>query len=313
MKHPILRLGQTAVRVASIELPAGSSPRSSTARTRRALACWRDNAFHHGPRSGPWEAGPGRVISCCQLAPKSYSSRTTPLFCPECVAEPDRVLVFGLVERVNGSLEYFWPTVKAGVQVVDFPTEQHLDCRVQLGEADGGRHEHPPPKRRRADGAVNRRAPGRLQSADPAVGAFHGMVVRALLGDGPAGLTPERPLAPQQVIIGGEQRAGDVSEHEYLAKTGLRGHGVDDLERVLDGLRGPVHIDLDVLEPTACYPEPGGVQPQRLIDLISQVDDIIGAAITEHAPPSPRRRRRRDPSAGRHAGALKGQPARPRP
>jgi arginase len=27
------------------------------------------------------------------------------------------------------------------------------------------------------------------------------------------------------------------------------------------------------------------VQPQRLIDLISQVDDIIGAAITEHAPP----------------------------
>ena len=121
-------------------------------------------------------------------------------------------------------------------------------------------------------------------------GAFHGMVVRALLGDGPAGLTPEQPLAPRQVIIGGE-RAGDVSEHEYLAKTGLRRHGVDDLERVLDGLRGPayVHIDLDVLEPTVfgstCYPEPDGVQPQRLIDLVCQIDDIIGAAITEHAPP----------------------------
>ncbi len=122
-------------------------------------------------------------------------------------------------------------------------------------------------------------------------GAFHAMVVRALLGDGPAGLTPEQPLAPQQVIIAGE-RAGDVSEHEYLAKTGLRRYGVDDLERVLDGLRGPVyvHIDLDVLEPTAfgatCYPEPNGVQPQRLIDLVSQVNDIIGAAITEHAPSS---------------------------
>jgi arginase len=121
-------------------------------------------------------------------------------------------------------------------------------------------------------------------------GAFHGMVVRALLGEGPAGLTPEQPLAPQQVIIGGE-RAGDVSEHEYLAKTGLRRHGVGDLERVLDGLRGPVyvHIDLDVLEPavfgSTCYPEPDGVQPQRLIDLVSQVGDIIGAAITEHAPP----------------------------
>ncbi|MEU4704619.1 arginase family protein [Nonomuraea dietziae] len=122
-----------------------------------------------------------------------------------------------------------------------------------------------------------------------ASGAFHGMVVRALLGDGPTGLTLEHPLAPHQVIITGE-RAGDASEHEYLAKTGLRRYGVDDLERAIDGLRGPVyvHIDLDVLEPTAfgatCYPEPNGVQPQRLIDLISHVDDIIGAAITEHAP-----------------------------
>jgi arginase len=92
-----------------------------------------------------------------------------------------------------------------------------------------------------------------------------------------------------QVIIAGE-RAGDVSEHEYLARTGLRRHGVDDLERALDGLRGPVyvHVDLDVLEPAAfgstCYPEPNGVPPQRLIDLVCQVSDIVGAAITEHAP-----------------------------
>jgi arginase len=123
-------------------------------------------------------------------------------------------------------------------------------------------------------------------------GAFHGMVVRTLFGDGPVGLTPEQPLAPpHQVIITGE-RAGIVSEHEYLAKMGLRRHGVNDLERVLEGLRSPVyaHVDLDVLEPTAfgstCYPLPDGVQPQRLIELISQVDDIVGAAITEHAPPT---------------------------
>jgi arginase len=120
-------------------------------------------------------------------------------------------------------------------------------------------------------------------------GAFHGMVVRALLGDGPAGLTPQQPLTPRQIVIAGE-RAGAVSEHEYLTTAGLRRHGVTDLERALDGLRGPVyvHVDLDVLEPTTfgstCYPEPGGVQPQRLIDLICQVDDIVGAAITEYAP-----------------------------
>jgi arginase len=120
-------------------------------------------------------------------------------------------------------------------------------------------------------------------------GAFHGMVVRALLGDGPAGLAPDQPLAPRQVIIAGE-RAGAVSEHEYLAQAGVRRYGVDDLEKVLEGLRGPVylHVDLDVLEPTVfgstCYPEPGGVQPGRLVDLVSRVDGIVGAAITEHAP-----------------------------
>lgn len=92
------------------------------------------------------------------------------------------------------------------------------------------------------------------------------------------------------MIIAGE-RAGAVSEHKYLAQAGLRRHGVDDLERALDGLHGPVyiHVDLDVLEPAAfgstCYPEPDGVAPQRLVDLIGQVDDIVGAAITEHAPP----------------------------
>lgn len=122
-------------------------------------------------------------------------------------------------------------------------------------------------------------------------GAFHGMVVRALLGDGPAGLTPDQPLAPDQVIITGE-RAGAASEHDYLVRTGLRRHGTGDLEQALEGLRGPVyaHIDLDVLEPTAfgstCYPEPNGVQPQRLIDLIGQLDNLVGAAITEHAPPT---------------------------
>jgi len=121
------------------------------------------------------------------------------------------------------------------------------------------------------------------------LGGFHAMVLRALLGDGPAALVPEQPLTPSQVLIAGE-RDDAPAEREYLRKLGVRTHGVDDFEQVLDGLKGPVyvHVDLDVLEPTAfgsvCYPTPGGVAPQRLIDLLSQIDDIIGAAITEHAP-----------------------------
>ena len=120
-------------------------------------------------------------------------------------------------------------------------------------------------------------------------GAFHAMVVRALLGDAPAGLVPRHPLAPRQVIIAGE-RANIVSEHEYLAKTGIRRYGVKDLEHAFDGLRGPVyvHVDLDVLEPTefrsTCYPEADGVRSETLIDLISQLDNVVGGAITEHAP-----------------------------
>ncbi|WP_061292772.1 arginase family protein [Herbidospora cretacea] len=121
-------------------------------------------------------------------------------------------------------------------------------------------------------------------------GAFHGMVVRALLGDDElAGLTPDRPLKPSQVIIAGE-RAGADSEHAYLREQGIRRYGVPDLHRAFEGLTGPVyvHVDLDVLDPevfgSTCYPEPGGVHPDRLADLIAGLDGVIGAALTEHAP-----------------------------
>lgn len=120
-------------------------------------------------------------------------------------------------------------------------------------------------------------------------GAFHGMVVRTLLGDGPAALTPERLLRPAQVVLAGV-RAGDASEREYIAENGIRVVGVEEIERVLDGLTGPVyvHIDLDVLDPkefgSVCYPEPVGVPAERLIDVVSRLDNVVGVGITEHAP-----------------------------
>jgi arginase len=120
-------------------------------------------------------------------------------------------------------------------------------------------------------------------------GAFHGMVVRTLLGDGPAQLTPERLLAPEQVVLAGV-RTGDATEREYIDKTGIRAVSVRDIDSVLDGLTGPVyvHIDLDVLDPaefaSVCYPEPDGVASRRLIDLVSRLDNVVGAGVTEHAP-----------------------------
>jgi arginase len=120
-------------------------------------------------------------------------------------------------------------------------------------------------------------------------GAFHGMVARTLLGDGPASLTPEHLLNPDQVVLAGV-RTGDATEYEYIEQNGIRTVGVGDLERVLDGLTGPVyvHIDLDVIDPTefgsVCYPEPDGVPSQRLADLVSCLDNVVGVGITEHAP-----------------------------
>jgi arginase len=120
-------------------------------------------------------------------------------------------------------------------------------------------------------------------------GSFHGMVLRTLLGDGPAPLLPDEPLTPEQVVIAGE-RAGDATEHEYLRSAGIRRHGVDDFEEAFENLAGPVyvHIDLDVLEPTQFgslgYREPDGVAPDRLIGLVSGLRDVVGAAITEHMP-----------------------------
>ena len=62
-------------------------------------------------------------------------------------------------------------------------------------------------------------------------------------------------------------------------------HGVEDFEHALDGLAGLlyVHLDLDVLEPTAfgsvCFPEPAGVLPERLVGLVSRLDGVVGLAL----------------------------------
>ncbi|WP_163506233.1 arginase family protein [Fodinicola acaciae] len=126
--------------------------------------------------------------------------------------------------------------------------------------------------------------PGDLRS-----GAFHAMIVRTLLGDGPTALTPGRLLRPEQVILAGVREVDDC-EREYMVKTGLRAYGVDRLEEAFSQVSGPiyVHVDLDSLDPaefaSVGYRYPGGVSPGQLIELLSRLDNVVGAAITEHAP-----------------------------
>jgi arginase len=121
-------------------------------------------------------------------------------------------------------------------------------------------------------------------------GSFHGMVLRTLLGDGAADLVPAEPLVPGQVVLTGI-RVFEPLQREFVEAAGIRWHGVEDFERALEGLAGPVylHVDLDVLDPSeftsVCYSAPDGPSVQRVLDVIARVDGVVGASITEHAPP----------------------------
>lgn len=121
-------------------------------------------------------------------------------------------------------------------------------------------------------------------------GSFHGMVLRTLLGEGAAALVPEEPLTGDQLVLTGI-REFEPGQREFLGEAKIRWHGVEDFERALDGLAGPLylHVDLDVLDPSeftsVCYSSPHGPSVQRLLDLIARVDHLVGACITEHAPP----------------------------
>lgn len=134
--------------------------------------------------------------------------------------------------------------------------------------------------------------------------AFHGMVVRALLGDAPDGLASSGAslLSPGNVVLAGT-RAIDDGESAYIDEAGIRMLGpaeLDDPSVIVAAVEATgatsvyLHIDLDVLDPATIsgvgYPEPFGVQPEALCDAVRALRGrfaLAGAAITEFAPESP--------------------------
>ncbi|MFF1634279.1 arginase family protein [Leifsonia sp. NPDC058248] len=137
-------------------------------------------------------------------------------------------------------------------------------------------------------------------------GAFHGMVVRALLGDGPDGLASRGAslLSPESIVLAGT-RSLDDDESAYIIANGIRMLSAETLSEPRDVVAAVeatgassvyLHIDLDVLDPATIdgigYPEPFGVQPEQLCDAIRALRgrfELAGAAITEFAPESPER------------------------
>jgi arginase len=158
-----------------------------------------------------------------------------------------------------------------------------------------------------------------LQSPDTSPSAaFHGMVLRTLLGDGDPRLVPATPLPPGRTIIVGA-RAFDDAEAVYLEESGV--HYLSPLdfspEAVLEAIDASgatslyIHVDLDVLDPAEIqgigYPEPFGLSTVELTATIraaKAVYPVVGAGITEFAPASEEQATDDMPTILRIMGAL---------
>lgn len=130
-------------------------------------------------------------------------------------------------------------------------------------------------------------------------GAFHGMVLRTLTGDGPAGLVPDQAIDPRRVVLAGA-RDFDAAEVSYIAEAGVRHLTVADLAdpsalvaavTSAGGSAIYLHIDLDVLDPerfaSVGTPAPGGLLPEHLLSLVTALAErfeIAGLGITEYEP-----------------------------
>lgn len=132
--------------------------------------------------------------------------------------------------------------------------------------------------------------------------AFHGMILRTILGEGDAGLLEKLPskLLPDQVFLAGV-REFDPPELSYFEENRLKLFGIKDLESNQDALveviqaRGfknvHIHLDLDVLDPSefasTCYPTANGLSVAGLLKLLQMLQkdlNVVGFTLTEFAP-----------------------------
>lgn len=132
-------------------------------------------------------------------------------------------------------------------------------------------------------------------------GAFHGMVLRTLLGEGSPSLVPDNPIRAENLVLAGA-RALDEPEAEWITERGIRMLSPEDVtpDALVAAVRATgaravyLHLDLDVLDPvefaSLSYPEPFGVTTSALLDSIRALTsnfELAGASICEFAPPAP--------------------------
>lgn len=131
-------------------------------------------------------------------------------------------------------------------------------------------------------------------------GAFHGMILRTLLGEGDAEFVDAafKTFRPEQVFLAGA-RDFDPPERAYAER--LEHLSIATLERQPERLlerieaRGfgtlHLHLDLDVLEPTEFaatgYPTPQGLSVAgllKLLGLLAERFEVVGVTVTEFMP-----------------------------
>ena len=132
--------------------------------------------------------------------------------------------------------------------------------------------------------------------------SFHGMVLRAILGEGDTVILEKLPsrVFPDAVFLAGV-REFDPPELSYFEENRLKLFGIKDLETNQDALveviqaRGfkniHIHLDLDVLDPSefasTCYPTPNGLSVPGLLKLLKLLQkdlNVVGFTLTEFAP-----------------------------
>lgn len=131
-------------------------------------------------------------------------------------------------------------------------------------------------------------------------GAFSGMVLRTLLGDGPDLLVPPHPLSPSRIVLAGT-RDLDEGEAAYVAEAGMAVLGAEEVTpeslvaavEATGATRVYIHIDLDVLDPAdlegLAAPLPFGVRAAALVEGVRALRErfeLAGAGIAAFAPAS---------------------------
>lgn len=130
-------------------------------------------------------------------------------------------------------------------------------------------------------------------------GHFHGMVLRTLLGEGPAALSPlvTRTLTADQAFLVGP-RDMDPAEMDFITSrpvTWLRDDAFADPQRLIDAIAAKgyshtyIHFDVDVVNPNdfgnALMRAEGGPVLSEVADVLSALHrhtDVVGFSVLEY-------------------------------